>query len=149
MREAIDLLTRFDSFFLTGTRLAMSTSGRKQMGGLAFTSQVRALVHTHDEIAVHEVRYRLFGCRTFAYAQSTVPHVSAGAVAVRSKTPGTSELLRALDNSLETVVSRVSPAVVQIVVAGMVPRRITVTPQRESSGSMLSPGSLSILMATS
>jgi serine protease Do len=58
---------------------------------------------------------------TFAYAQSTVPHVSAGAVAVRSKTPGTSELLTALDNSLETVVSRVSPAVVQIVVAGYGP----------------------------
>jgi serine protease Do len=58
---------------------------------------------------------------TFAHAQSTVPHVTAGAVAVRSKPPGTSESLRALDDSLETVVARVSPAVVQIVVAGYGP----------------------------
>src|ERR1700676_105699 len=58
---------------------------------------------------------------SFAHAQSTVPHVPAGVVAVRSKTAGTSELLRALDNSLETVVSRVAPAVVQIVVAGYGP----------------------------
>lgn len=45
----------------------------------------------------------------------------AGAVALKSKLPRTSELLRALDDSLETVVSRVSPSVVQIVVAGYAP----------------------------
>lgn len=58
---------------------------------------------------------------TYAFAQSTVPQVSPGAASVRSKATGTSELLRALDHSLETVVSRVSPAVVQIVVAGYGP----------------------------
>jgi serine protease Do len=47
--------------------------------------------------------------------------VPAGAVALKSKLPRTSELLRALDDSLETVVSRVSPSVVQIVVAGYAP----------------------------
>ena len=45
----------------------------------------------------------------------------AGAIALKSKLPRTSELLRALDDSLETVVSRVSPSVVQIVVAGYAP----------------------------
>jgi serine protease Do len=58
---------------------------------------------------------------SYAYAQSTVQQLSPSAVSVRSKAPGTSELLRTLDHSLETVVSRVSPAVVQIVVAGYGP----------------------------
>ena len=58
---------------------------------------------------------------TYAYAQSGAPSVPAGAVALKSKLPRTSELLRALDDSLETVVSRVSPSVVQIVVAGYAP----------------------------
>src|SRR5712675_2080575 len=57
----------------------------------------------------------------FAHAQSTTPQVAAGAVSVRSKTPATSEVLKAFDDSLETVVSRVAPAVVQIVVAGYGP----------------------------
>jgi len=57
----------------------------------------------------------------YAYAQATVPQISSSAVSLRSKPAGTSELLRALDHSLETVVSRVSPAVVQIVVAGYGP----------------------------
>jgi serine protease Do len=58
---------------------------------------------------------------TFANAQSAVSHLSAGAVAVKTKAPETSELLRALDNSFETVISKVAPAVVQIVVAGYGP----------------------------
>ena len=58
---------------------------------------------------------------TFAYAQSTAPRVSVGATAVKSKAPASSNLLRALDNSLEAVVAKVSPAVVQIVVAGYGP----------------------------
>ncbi len=57
----------------------------------------------------------------FAHAQSTIPQVAAGAVSVRSKTPATSEVLKAFDDSLETVVSSVAPAVVQIVVAGYGP----------------------------
>jgi serine protease Do len=56
-----------------------------------------------------------------AHAQSTAPHGSADAVAARSQAPATSNLLRALDSSLETVVSKVSPAVVQIVVTGYGP----------------------------
>src|SRR6267154_1809937 len=57
---------------------------------------------------------------TFAYAQSTAPRVSV-ATDVKSKAPASSNLLRALDSSLETVVAKVSPAVVQIVVAGYGP----------------------------
>ena len=57
---------------------------------------------------------------TFAYAQSTAPRVSV-ATDVKSKAPASSNLLRALDGSLETVVAKVSPAVVQIVVAGYGP----------------------------
>src|ERR1700676_3742539 len=51
---------------------------------------------------------------TYACAQSTAAPVPADVIAVKSKFPRTSELLRALDDSLETVVARVSPAVVQI-----------------------------------
>jgi len=62
---------------------------------------------------------------TVASAQSTAPQVSLGATAVKSKAPASapasSNLLRALDSSLETVVAKVSPAVVQIVVAGYGP----------------------------
>jgi serine protease Do len=58
---------------------------------------------------------------TFAHAQSTAPQGSVGATAVKSKAPASSNLLRALDSSLETVVAKVSPAVVQIVVAGYGP----------------------------
>jgi serine protease Do len=58
---------------------------------------------------------------TYACAQSTAAPVDADVVAVNSKFPRTSEVLRALDDSLETVVARVSPAVVQIVVAGYGP----------------------------
>ena len=57
---------------------------------------------------------------TFAYAQSTAPRVSV-ATDIKSKAPASSNLLRALDSSLETVVAKVSPAVVQIVVAGYGP----------------------------
>jgi serine protease Do len=57
----------------------------------------------------------------FAYAQATAPHLPASEAGVKSKAPGSSNLLRTLDSSLEAVVSKVSPAVVQIVVTGYGP----------------------------
>ena len=56
-----------------------------------------------------------------AHAQSTAPGSSAGAIAIRSHAGAPTSLLRELDSSLETVVAKVSPAVVQIVVAGYSP----------------------------
>src|SRR5882724_4435693 len=55
-----------------------------------------------------------------AHAQSTTPRTSSGS-AIRSSASKQSGLLRELDSSLETVVAKVSPAVVQIVVAGYGP----------------------------
>jgi serine protease Do len=57
----------------------------------------------------------------FAYAQARAPQLSTDEAAVKSKAPVSSNLLRTLDNSLEGVVSKVSPAVVQIVVTGYGP----------------------------
>jgi serine protease Do len=57
----------------------------------------------------------------FAYAQVTAPQLSAGQAGIKSKAPVSSNFLRTLNGSLETVVSRVSPAVVQIVVTGYGP----------------------------
>jgi serine protease Do len=56
-----------------------------------------------------------------AYGQGTAPRLSADEGVVKSKTPESSNFLRTLDRSLETVVSKVSPAVVQIVVSGYGP----------------------------
>src|SRR5713101_1055493 len=58
---------------------------------------------------------------TSAHAQSTAVRMTADAPALISKAPASSNLLRALDSSLETVISKVSPAVVQIVVNGYGP----------------------------
>src|SRR5713101_3353371 len=58
---------------------------------------------------------------TSARAQSTAVRTAADAPALISKAPASSNLLRALDSSLEAVVSKVSPAVVQIVVNGYGP----------------------------
>src|SRR6266478_1441422 len=58
---------------------------------------------------------------TLACAQSTALHPSAGAAADRSNAPASSTFLRELDSSFETVVAKVSPAVVQIVVTGYGP----------------------------
>ncbi len=55
-----------------------------------------------------------------AHAQSTTPRTSSGS-AIRSSASKQSGLLRELDSSLETVVAKVSPSVVQIVVAGYGP----------------------------
>jgi len=55
-----------------------------------------------------------------AFAQSTV-RTSSDASAVLSKAPASTDLLRDLNSSLEAVVSKVSPAVVQIVVTGYGP----------------------------
>ncbi len=54
-------------------------------------------------------------------AQSTAARTAADAPAPISKAPAPSNLLRALDSSLEAVISKVSPAVVQIVVNGYGP----------------------------
>jgi serine protease Do len=58
---------------------------------------------------------------TFAHAQSTAPRRTAGEAAVRLKAPASSNLLRELNSSLEQVVAKVSPAVVQLVVTGYGP----------------------------
>src|SRR6266851_112616 len=58
---------------------------------------------------------------TSAHAQSTAVRTAADAPALISKAPASSNLLRALDSSLEAVISKVSPAVVQIVVNGYGP----------------------------
>jgi serine protease Do len=58
---------------------------------------------------------------TGARSQSTDVRADGDAPGLISKAPGSSNLLRALDSSLETVISKVSPAVVQIVVNGYGP----------------------------
>src|SRR6266478_4109728 len=58
---------------------------------------------------------------TSARSQSTAVRTAPDAPALVSKAQSSSNLLRALDSSLETVVSKVSPAVVQIVVTGYGP----------------------------
>jgi serine protease Do len=55
---------------------------------------------------------------TSAFAQSTAAHTSSKAPKLVSKAGASSEMLRALDNSFEAVLSKVSPAVVQILVNG-------------------------------
>lgn len=55
-----------------------------------------------------------------AFAQSTI-RTATGASAVVSKGPASPNLLRDLNSSLEAVISKVSPAVVQIVVTGYGP----------------------------
>jgi serine protease Do len=62
-----------------------------------------------------------FFVANFALAQSSATHTNSDAPALVSKVHSSSSLLRALDTSLETVVSKVSPAVVQIVVSGYGP----------------------------
>jgi serine protease Do len=56
-----------------------------------------------------------------ALAQSTAAHLDSDVSASATKTRAPSELLRVLDSSLETVVSKVTPGVVQIVVTGYGP----------------------------
>src|SRR5579864_3733016 len=62
-----------------------------------------------------------FFAATCALAQSAAGRSDFDVPAVISKAPASPNLLRALDSSLETVVSKVSPAVVQIVVTGYGP----------------------------
>jgi serine protease Do len=56
-----------------------------------------------------------------AHAQSKALGLAGGTAVVRSERPTSSNLLRDLDSSLEKVVAKVSPAVVQIVVNGYGP----------------------------
>src|SRR3984957_9447202 len=58
---------------------------------------------------------------TCASAQSTAVRTAPDASALVSKAPASSNLLRAFNSSLEAVISKVSPAVVQIVVNGYGP----------------------------
>ena len=53
-----------------------------------------------------------FLAATSALAQSTAVRTATDAPSLVSRTPASSHLLRALDSSLQTVVSKVSPAVV-------------------------------------
>src|SRR5579864_8786689 len=62
-----------------------------------------------------------FFAATCALAQSAAGRSDFDVPAVISKAPASPNLLRALDSSLETVVAKVSPAVVQIVVTGYGP----------------------------
>lgn len=57
-----------------------------------------------------------FLAANFAQAQSTAARTESDAPALTSKAPASSNLLRALDSSLDAVISKVSPAVVQILV---------------------------------
>lgn len=58
---------------------------------------------------------------TSARSQSTAVRAADDAPALISRAPASSNLLRALDSSLEAVISKVSPAVVQITVNGYGP----------------------------
>ncbi len=62
-----------------------------------------------------------FLAATSALAQSTDARTDSGSPALVSKAAASSNLLRALHSFLETVVSKVTPAVVQIVVTGYGP----------------------------
>jgi len=73
---------------------------------------------------LQSMKYGLLACvvaATSAFAQSTSIRTARDAPAVLSKTPASPNLLRELNSSLEAVVSKVSPAVVQIVVTGYGP----------------------------
>jgi len=70
------------------------------------------------------MKYGIVACflaASFAHAQSTAAHTDSDAPAFASRARASSNLLRVLDSSLETVVSKVTPAVVQIVVTGYGP----------------------------
>src|SRR5437016_7644975 len=56
-----------------------------------------------------------------AHAQSVVSRPAAVGIAARSEAPASSNILRELDTSIEKVVTKVSPAVVQIAVTGYGP----------------------------
>ena len=73
---------------------------------------------------LQSMKHGLIACvvaTTSAFAQSTPVRTATDASAVLSKAPASPNLLRALNSSLEAVVSKVSPAVVQIVVTGYGP----------------------------
>jgi serine protease Do len=73
---------------------------------------------------LQSMKHGLIACvvaATSAFAQSTPVRTATDASAVLSKAPASPNLLRDFNNSLEAVVSKVSPAVVQIVVTGYGP----------------------------
>jgi serine protease Do len=73
---------------------------------------------------LQSMKHGLIACvvaATSAFAQSTLVRTATDASSVLSKAPASPNLLRDLNSSLEAVVSKVSPAVVQIVVTGYGP----------------------------
>ncbi|HZW80513.1 MAG TPA: hypothetical protein VFF50_08580 [Candidatus Deferrimicrobiaceae bacterium] len=69
------------------------------------------------------MKYAIVACfaASSALAQSTAARTGTDPPALISKAPASSNLLRDLDSSLESVISKVSPAVVQILVNGYGP----------------------------
>jgi serine protease Do len=73
---------------------------------------------------LRSVKYGVIACAVVtasALAQSTPIRTAGDAPVVLSKAPASPNLLRELNSSLEAVVSKISPAVVQIVVTGYGP----------------------------
>jgi serine protease Do len=73
---------------------------------------------------LRSVKYGVIACAVLAasaLAQSTPIRTAGDAPVVLSKAPASPNLLRELNSSLEAVVSKISPAVVQIVVTGYGP----------------------------
>src|ERR1700722_8832590 len=78
----------------------------------------------HTMTRLQWMKYGILACflaASPAFAQSTAAHLDSNAPGSATRTRVPSDLLRAWDSSLETVVSRVAPAVVQIVVTGYGP----------------------------
>jgi serine protease Do len=78
----------------------------------------------HSMARFEWLKYGIVACffaAGFALAQSPTVRKTSDAPALIAKAPASSNLLRALDASLEDVVSKVSPAVVQIIVSGYGP----------------------------
>ncbi len=78
-------------------------------------------VHTMTKLQSVKCAIACLLVATSAHAQSTALRRSAGAAVVATKAPASTNLLRELDSSLEKVVAKVSPAVVQLVVTGYGP----------------------------
>src|SRR5258705_2187816 len=96
-----------------------SSSFGRGSGTANSRNRVRGLVMTRLQ-CVKLVIVCLVTCAS-TRAQSTDTRLSADAAAVRMEAFQSSTLLRDLDSSLEKVVAKVSPAVVQITVTGYGP----------------------------
>src|SRR6201997_3954671 len=93
-------------------------------GGFSAGSQSLGLRVFHSMMHLRSVKYGVIVCAVItasALAQSTPIRTVGDAPVVLSKAPASPNLLRELNSSLEAVVSKISPAVVQIVVTGYGP----------------------------